>query len=287
MSVFHLHFFKEKSRKIDVNALIEFFDRYEEVTVEMDEESVRFLYQHPRLGSKATFYITRKSNVPNIYRLNPKFLDLNFRMDIPIITSDYGVEKILNLVKNVVNVFDMYVYSEAFEDVLAFKAETVLKAFALVKEAYFKKYPEMLDGFYQISKTRLNEISRYIDESLELQLYYKDLKTYVPKYVFYTTPNKSVLVLVEWQEGTLTVFPPSTDYILLRQNNQIKELNYNEFLSVTNKFLLDVPGFLKDTKVIVKKNARKVFKLTKKHKFTKTEFDIKDLKHITYQQLID
>ena len=57
MAQFNIHFFKEKSRKIDLEQLIAFFERIEGITVEMDEKSVRFLYLHPRLGYEAKYVI--------------------------------------------------------------------------------------------------------------------------------------------------------------------------------------------------------------------------------------
>lgn len=86
MAEFHVHFFKEKSRKIDLEVLIAFFEEIKGFIVEMDNESVRFLYTHPRLGQKARFVITPKSQVPDIYRLSPKFLDLNFHLEMNLLT---------------------------------------------------------------------------------------------------------------------------------------------------------------------------------------------------------
>lgn len=288
MAVFHLHFFKEKSRKIDINALINFFETYKEVEIKMDEQSASFIYTHPRLGHEATFIITPKSTVPNIYRLNPRFLDLNFRLDIPILSSNYAVEELLGLVKKMVSLFDLYVYSEAFEDVLSFKAETIVKAFGLVKVAYIEKYPESLNNYYRIDSLKLGNILRYLDDLLELQIYYKDLKTYVPRYIFYVTPLNEIISLVEWKEDSLTVFPPELDYVLIRQNNKYKIIDYNQFQEATEKLLLEVPGFLKGSKVITKKNAKKIFKLAKnKKKVPAVELDLKQLKNITNHQLLD
>jgi len=86
MSLFNIHFFKEKSRKIDLEQLIAFFESIEGFHIEMDEKSVRLYYTHPRLQHESLFVITPKSQVPDIYRLSPKFLDLNFHLEMPILT---------------------------------------------------------------------------------------------------------------------------------------------------------------------------------------------------------
>ncbi len=50
MEYFKVHFFKEKVRTINVEELIAYFENLEDFTIEMDEDSVRFNYKHPRLG---------------------------------------------------------------------------------------------------------------------------------------------------------------------------------------------------------------------------------------------
>ncbi len=101
MAQFHIHFFKEKSRKIDLDTLIQFFDDIEGIKTEMDEQSVRFLYTHPRLGHQAKFLITPKSQVPDIYRLSPRFLDLNFHLEMPLLTPNYIANHLFEIVKKI------------------------------------------------------------------------------------------------------------------------------------------------------------------------------------------
>ena len=50
--------------------------------------------------------------------------------------------------------------------------------------------------------------------------------------------------------------------------NEIKIVAYDEAYPLIEKMLLDVPGFIKDTKVLPKKTAGKVFKIMKKTKFS-------------------
>ncbi|MBU1140900.1 MAG: hypothetical protein KKG64_00090, partial [Firmicutes bacterium] len=125
MAQFNIHFFKEKSRKIDLELLIAFFEEIEGIKVEMDEKSVRFNYLHPRLPFEARFLITPKSQVPDIYRLSPKFLDLNFHLEMPILTPDYVAKHLFDLVKKVSERFDFHIYNEMFEDVLPFKMDVL------------------------------------------------------------------------------------------------------------------------------------------------------------------
>ena len=152
MSLFNIHFFKEKSRKIDLELLIHFFEEIEGMNVEMDEKSVRFKYTHPRLNYEALFIITPKSCVPDIYRLSPKFLDLNFHLEMPILTPDYVAKHLFELVKKVCDRFDFHIYNEMFEDVLPYKQEVVHKVFGMMKTAYIDKNPVLMSDYFILPK---------------------------------------------------------------------------------------------------------------------------------------
>jgi len=268
MAQFNIHFFKEKSRKIDLDLLIAFFEEIEGIKIEMDEKSVRFNYVHPRLQYEARFLITPKSQVPDIYRLSPKFLDLNFRLELPLLTPDYVAKHLFELVKKICDQFNFHIYNEMFEDVLPFKMDIVSKVFNMLKEAYIEKNPVILSDYHILPKEKTNSIFRYLDDQVELQNYYKELETYVPKYHFLTTEKKELVTGIEWKEHTLTVFPPYLDYIFYRIGNEIKIVAYDEAMPLIEKYLMDVPGFIKDTKVLPKKVSGKVFKVMKKTKFS-------------------
>lgn len=268
MALFNIHFFKEKSRKIDLEQLIAFFESIEGIHVEMDEKSVRFHYIHPRLQHESLFIITPKSQVPDIYRLSPKFLDLNFHLEMPILTPDYLAKHLFEMVKKVCDRFDFHIYNEMFEDVLAFKMEVIVKVFDMVKQAYIAKNPLLLSDYHLLPKDKLHAIFRYLDDLAELQKYYQELETYVPKYHFLVTEKKELKTGIEWKEHTLTVFPPFLDVVFYRLPNEIKVIRYDELYPLIEKYLIDVPGFIKGTKVMPKKLSSKVYRIMKKTKFT-------------------
>lgn len=282
MGLFHLHFFKEKSRHIDLEQMIAFFESMEGMSVEMDEHSARFNYVHPRLQHTYNFIITPKSQVPDIYRLSPKFLDLNFHLEMPILTPDYVVKQAFELVKKICDRFGFHIYNELFEDVLPFKMEVLLKVFDVIKDNYISKNPILLSDYHRVPKEKLSNILRYIDDLLELQTYYQELETYVPKYHFLITDKKQVVTGIEWKEHTLTVFPPHLDYVFYRYNNDIIVMSYEELYPLIEKFLVDVPGFIKGTKVLQKKPASKVYRIMKKTKFAKvtTQFKKESIKKL-------
>lgn len=269
MSQFYLHFFKEKARSIDTYQMEKFFSAIEGFELVADDKEVRFNYMHPNLGYQASFVFTRKSKVPNIQRVSPKYLDLNFHLEVPILTPYFFIRFLNGIVKKICEEFNIFILSEMFKDVLGFNAESILKAFTLVKRAYIEKYPDEANRYYFIREEKLNSILRYIDEQKGLSKYYEETNTQVPPYKFIKDETQKPYLGVEWKENDLVVFPPHINYILYRQENDIvKIIDFEEFLSKTDKFLTDVPGFLQGTKVINKKYIKKISKIAKKHKFS-------------------
>lgn len=284
MEKFQLHFFKEKSRDLDIAATIAFFEVIEGAEIETDERSVRINYKHPRLGFEARFLIMPKSQVKDIYRLSPRYLDLNFQLEIPLLSPDYFVEQMLSIVKRLIQKFDLFVYHELFEDVLPFKTDLVMKIFNLVKGRYLELNPKFLQTYSLVSKNKLNAVLRYIDENFELQKHYKEANTYVPYYYFLVNSEDQLRIAFEWKFDTLTVIPPFIDFIFLNRGNDVNIIKYEEFLEQTDKFLDDVPGFLKDTKVVPLKNLKKINKILKKNKFSKV---LEALEKTDHYHLID
>ncbi|MCD4826205.1 MAG: hypothetical protein K8Q99_00325 [Acholeplasmataceae bacterium] len=282
MAEFHIHFFKEKSRKIDLEVLISFFEDIKGFIVEMDNDSVRFLYTHPRLGQKARFVITPKSQVPDIYRLSPKFLDLNFHLEMDLLSPNYIANILFDLVKQICDRFNFHIYNEMFEDVLPYKAEVVQKVYHMLKQAYIDKNPVILSNYFILKNEKLNAIYRYLDEMYELQKYYQEMETYVPSYHFLKTESKKLVLGIEFKEHTLSVFPPEIDYVFYRSKDDIKVYQASQVLETIDAYVQDVPGFIKGTKVIPKKNLKKVHKLMKKTKFDLVShtFEKEVLKHL-------
>ncbi|VEU80823.1 hypothetical protein [Haploplasma axanthum] len=284
MEKFQVHFFREKTRDLDVEALLAFFEVIEGMEIEMDERSVRINYKHPRLGYKACFLIMPKSQVKDIYRLNPRYLDLNFQLELPLTVPDYFADHVFHIVKRLVEKFDYFVYQDYFEDVLPFRLDLVMKIFNMVKERYLELHPKFLQENYLISKDKLNSVLRYMDDNFSLQKYYQEASTYVPFYLFLANADNRLRIGFEWKYDTLTVIPPYVDFIFLNRGNDVSIIKYQEFYEQASKFLDDVPGFLKDSKVVSKKNLKKVNKILKKNKFTKV---IEVLTKVDHFQLID
>lgn len=287
MNVFVLHFFKEKSRAFDYERILSFFDDVQEAQIgDVSETSseVRMEYRHPVLKTKADFVISRKSTVTDIYKLDPQFLDVNFRLEIPLMTPFYGAKKVFNIVERLCKEFNFSIYHDMFEDVLHFKMEVVEKVFDIVRKAYKDKYGYQLNNYHTFNDQRLNDCLKYVDEQYDLHRYYKELDIYVPNYFVVLDETKKVHFAIEWRDNTLTLFPPHIDYVYFRVGLEQKIIPYHELMAKIDKMTTGVPGFLQNTKVIEPKHLKKVMKIIKKTKFTPINGA---LIHIELDQVID
>ncbi|MBM7453584.1 hypothetical protein JN09_000914 [Acholeplasma morum] len=287
MSMFQLHFFKEKSRLFDYERLLSFFDEISEAKMaDVSETSneVRIEYRHPVLRTKADFVISRKSTVTDIYKLDPQYLDVNFRLEMPLMTPLYSAKKVFEIVDKMCKEFSFSIYHNLFEDVLRFKYEVVEKVFDIDRKKYREKYGYQLSNIYYYPDHKLNDCLKYVDEQYDLHRYYKELDVYVPNYFVVIDEQDKVHFTMEWRENTLTLFPPHIDYIYYRQGLDNRILPFDEVMAKIEKMTTSVPGFLQNTKVVEHKSLKKIMKVLKKTKFTPVNGS---LVHIELDQVMD
>ena len=116
MEQFILHFFKKKTREVDVQLLTAHFETIVGFEVVEEAKSIQYIYTHPRLGYKAAFILSKSSMVPDLVRLDPSYLDVNFRLELPLLTPTYVVKEIFQITQNLVEKFHLYIYTSLLED---------------------------------------------------------------------------------------------------------------------------------------------------------------------------
>ena len=262
MSDFKFHFFKEKSRSIDIDLLIEYFEKRSFKT-HMDERYLKFVFVHPTIGTSYYFMLTPKTTVPDIYRLNPKYLDVNFEFNIPVMVSNFMLDKALKDIESFCKNFNLSIYHPLFEDVLPFQYDTLLEVYKIYKKAYVKQHPEYLQSFVFINKDTLYTMSKYSDDLISLKEYFHDVQTYVPKYQFILC-DQTLHIGFEWKHDVLTIIPPEANVCYYDILGQVHMIDLNHVMPRIEKFIAKVPGTIQGTHVIMKKYLKKVQKIMKK-----------------------
>ena len=287
MDVFILHFFKEKTRQFDYERLLSFFNDVPEATIiDTDDASseLRIAYRHPILKSSADFVVSRRSTVQDIYKLDPHFLDVNFRLEVPLLTPTYSSNIIFEITQKLCKEFNFSTYNALYEDVMPFRFEVVSRGFEIAKQNFKEKFSYQLDNYYSYPQIKLNECLKYVNEQYDLHRYYKEQNVYVPNYFVVVDEQNKVHFTMEWAENTRTLFPPHVDFIYYRSGLETSILPYDEVMAKIEKYTTNVPGFIENTKVIEPKQTKRVNKALKKAKFTKVN---STLIRIDLNQVID
>lgn len=285
MTKFKIYFFKDRTAKVDFEEILDFFEKFPEVSFFTGENEVVVSYTDEQLNNKFDFYLSKKLIVPNIYKLNPRYINLNFHMEMNALIPDFCADIIFNLIKELSQKFDLHIYNELFENILPFRAEVVKTAFQYFKKMCKEKYPDEYQEFYYMEKDRLTDCLNYQRQNYELQLYYKEDDLIAPRYIYLVNIISSRPYLaIEWKEDTTTIFPPNLDYIYYNNGDTTKILIVDQVFDALDKYLLDLPGFIKGTKMIEEKSIKKIKKI-----MNKTNFNLVDNKFeiIEVNNLID
>jgi hypothetical protein len=265
MSLFKIHFFKEKSRVIDIDALMTYFEK-KQYTQEMNEKYLRFHYEHPALHTKFYFTLTPKSTVPDIYRLNPKFLDVNFEISIPILMSTFMLEIVLKEILTFSKYFNLSLYHPLFEDVSPYDEGMLLEVYTMFQKAYINKHPEYKKPYTFIPKDTLYAMSTYTNDMQALKQYFNDVEIFVPKYQVITCDHQ-VIIGFMWNIDVITVIPPLVNVCFYRLHDDIVMIEMSHLEPILDTYFAKVPGTITGTRVLIKKYRKKVNAFMKKLPF--------------------
>lgn len=287
MKKFKLHFFKEKVRTLDFEKILSFFDDYPEATLlptKADDLEVKILYHLPIINLKAYFVLSKKSNVAEIYKLSPQYLDVNFRFEISLLTPNFSAKLVFEVVEKLIKTFELFCFNYLLEDVMEYKREVILRSFEIAKQNFKDKHQYELTDYYYFPESKLNDCLKYLYEQYDLYRFYKEQEVIVPNYLIIKDENERIYFAIDWKENTKTVFPPHLSYIFYTFGNEKRILPFEEVMAKLERFTVSVPGFIENTKVIAVKKIKRVHKIVKKIKVTPINYKFKQ---VLLKQLID
>ena len=131
---FQIFFLKEGTRVYEKADLITLLSATPNSTIpDMTKNTTGkfvFTYRHSVLDFEARFIISDKSVVPHLERLNSRFYDVNVYVEFDVLSPNYAVEILLDIVQEITSKFDFKVYVESFiYDVKPFKRSEIIKNF--------------------------------------------------------------------------------------------------------------------------------------------------------------
>lgn len=269
MSSFNIHFLREikdSTQQFKATDIIEYLELKGIFRITSTDDRATIYYDHPRLPYTLKIIMSKGSIIPNLYSLNPAFRDIKVHVALDPNTPNYVAREFLVFTKMLADRFDFYTYNEYLEDVSRFNLDIYLRVFTTYKDTYFEKNPAFAEQYMKVSEVKMGAVLRYLDDKLNLEKFFKDVELVVPRYQFLKTFERKIKLAMNWVEGTATIFPPFIDYIYYRSGELIYLYNANEVFEVLETFLENVPGFIKEARLLSPENVKKATKAIKRAK---------------------
>lgn len=284
--LFRYYFFKEGTRRYDVTDLISYFNAnpYIDILNKNEAEKVAH-YFNPTLGFHCDFVIASKSSVPNIERLNPKYVEVNLKVEFDVLLPTYDVDLILNICEDICKMFNFYVYNEVFEDVSPFQRSLMLKAFDVIKLAFKNKYPQEIANYFRLDKESLNKIYDYLQQSSIISDLLKIDNVVVPKIAFYAVDGKrKIYTAIEINSTEPFVFPLFVDMVHIIDPNLDMFISSEELYSQTKKLFHPIESSITNLYYTIPREIKKINKILNKVKFSPL---ILELKKVDFSKVLD
>ena len=165
--------------------------------------------------------------------------------------------------------FDFFIYNILFDNVSEFRRELILKSYEKIREVYRTKFPMEYTSLNYVPKDKVNDVFKYLYERKDLETYCHEENLYFPIPHFIKSQNTGhIYCAVDLVDDKLFVFPPRTELVFYRHDNQVKIVYFDELMSVLEKYCHDLPGFIHNTKVLDKAGLKRIKKIMLKTKFS-------------------
>lgn len=278
-----LHFFRERIKeRIDFSDVLDvFFGEIDNCEITSDDDQVDIEITEPCFDFKYHFYITKRTRVTNIIKLNPSFVNTNILIEIPVLLPKFLVRKILKIVGDLCRRFELSIYHDLIEDIAPFSMLDLLsyidKETYLYKESHPQKY-------YYLDQRTLTTACTYLQVIPEIAESMVVDTVMSPYDVLYDKEDDKVCLSVSWQAGQPTVFPPLLDYVFVEEEgNLLSVIPADTFFKYTRRLMhevlknkkydyeLDMELYYLNEKNAVK--AKKLIRKMRKHVVLRNRFN--------------
>ncbi len=264
-----IHFFKDRTQeRIDFVELIDgYFAKMPHTEISSDESEVKIQVLMSEFDFSYVFYITKRNKVSSIYRLNPTFININLYLEIPAILPQYIIRKMLSVVGDICQKFDLEIYYDRADNIHQFDMFELLSLLENEKNDYYKRNIDEVSYLLPISK--LNNLCAYQSMKQDLLANLKQ-ELVAPNYtMLYNKEQEKVSVCICWTSSSATIIPPELDYII----TNIDGIKYMIPLDIWTKHFQRLVSEIKDDNLMfnvsyinVKQATRIAKKLSKMKK---------------------
>ncbi len=249
------HLFRSTQRgRINFQEVLDYFQDLPNFEIYYDKEEVDIIYTDNDFGFQYEFKITKVSQVKDIYKLNPAYLNINFMLCLPLLVPSFAIKEILNFTAKVCKFFDLSVYHESFEDVRQFSVADMYSLFQGLQMQYLDEFGCGEKIF--IDQDKLNAICKYqrmIDKLIE---YTHSEAEVNPCYPIIDRDNNEYGICTYFNFGNPTLFAPYFDFVNIKDEDGEFLVRREEFLKLMDKYLAKTEEYLPDMYVLKAKGAK-------------------------------
>lgn len=281
----YIHFFRESTmEKIDFAKVLDFFESQPNFKIYYTDDEVQIDYRDDDFKFSYRYLITKKSRVNQIYRLDAKFLNINFLLELPVLVPSFLVKEILTIAQKVCKLFDLHIYSDAFPDVQPFNLADVVVLFEESRKAMIDEFG--IQDKLPYPKEKLDVVCRYQRSIESLREYYQNqVEVHLIEPILNNERNEYGIGYT-WNVGHPTIFPPHLDYIYVKEEQNLPFLiRRNDFMAIMNKYLTEIVNFLPDMYILKAKQAKSSRKLI--NKLRKFAVSSENFKAVRIANLLD
>lgn len=276
--LFKFYYLKEGTRVFDRTELLTYFQANPNITLERNGENRDYTYHHPILDFDAHFIVSSKSAIPHLERLNPKYFDVNFRVEFDIKLPTYCVELILDIADEIAKMFKFSVYNESYEDVVTFRKNTLAKTFDIWKNAYKNKNEDEIASYNRIDPALLSQIYNYILRKPKLEVLLDRNKVQISDYFFMRSDkSRTAFVCMSWDGNDPFIIPPGIDILFFNDPKNPKYISMQELAIRADKLMKMIDGY-GNIRMVDMKSIGKLRKIIVKSKFAPLTVELKEIK---------
>ncbi len=278
MSKINIHFFRNSTlEKINYEKLLEFFDNQPGFESFVADQYIEIVHKDPEFDFSYRFFITMKSKVSQIYKLNPMFSNVNFLLEMPIMIPSFLAKEILAVIQKLCRLFELGIYHDSFEDVRPFNVVEFLDFFEKQREYYIQE--NGMNGKITFDSDKLNVICKFQSSVDNLKDYYHDEVNVNLCYPIIDLNTDESGICYDWKFGTPIIFAPYVTYVNITDEEGQKLLvRRDELIQILNKYLDEITNFLPDMYILKSKKAKACKKEMKKIRRIVMEKDYKVLR---------
>ncbi len=280
---FKFYFLKEGTRVFDRVELITFLSAQQFVTISDEGTIKKAYYKNNFLGFDACFVLSNRGNIENIQRLNPKFLDTNVYVEFNLLSNEYKVSRLLDIVKQICTKFEFAIYNELFEDVIQFDKAICLNALKYAKTIYQKQYEDDFVNKPKMSTETFKKVYSFLEVKDNVE---ESKKAKSMNYLFVKeTSARLVYLTVDFSLVEGTIIPPGALLVKLHTKDGDYYAKFDDVYKKISKYCETLYTSIEyNILYISDRNIKKVNKI-----LTKTVFDRPDaeLEEVPFESILD